>query len=580
MALFSDPSAALQSAPGWTSCTRDEVQAFCYGTTYPDTRDLSSHVLNQYLLDPSCSWLVQLDGSFLIILCTRDQIRVCRDRHGTGPSFYFSSKYFSTSLMELRDTCGGVAPNPEGICAYLRCGYVPASATSIQGIQKLAGGHMLIHDLPDGKQRIQTLHPFEDFLRPVSSQPLEELSEQYGALHLEAIRKRIAGHNSIGILLSGGYDSGSNLMALRKVWNGEIHSFSIGFKGNQWSELPVAREMSKRFETRHSEYELDGSEVRYLPELVQSLGDPFVEGGLMVNHAAMKMAAANRPDMILGGDGSDQYFGTSGREVALHLLARKTLVYHPIRMAAQILDTEWVERGGLPYRIRFHLKRISDIMAGDQFGFSEKQIRNFLSKPELFSPHIVSRSKASNFDQLYTAHFYECDLLKTIDQVILYKASKVAEMFGNTLSFPYLDNTLFEFLKTVPVAFKCKGDSLYQLARGRGTAKFLLKHHYKPFLPESVTGKKKQGGFAPMALFFKDEHQRRHLMDFILESALCKDFLNKKAVADWLRGYDQEAERTGEWFWYQQARSFQLFNLLTLAVWWEIFMARNNTPSL
>ena len=63
---------------------------------------------------------------------------------------------------------------------------------------------------------------------------------------------------------------------------------------------------------------MDGSEIKALPALVEQLGDPFVEGGLMVNYAVMRLIGKEKPDVILGGDGNDQYFGTSGREVALH----------------------------------------------------------------------------------------------------------------------------------------------------------------------------------------------------------------------------------------------------------------------
>lgn len=40
----------------------------------------------------------------------------------------------------------------------------------------------------------------------------------------------------------------------------------------------------------------------------------------MVNYAVMRLIGKEKPDVILGGDGNDQYFGTSGREVALHYL--------------------------------------------------------------------------------------------------------------------------------------------------------------------------------------------------------------------------------------------------------------------
>ena len=124
--------------------------------------------------------------------------------------------------------------------------------------------------------------------------------------------------------MSGGYDSGANLAALRSIYDGEINSYSVGFKGDNWTELPLARIMSKAFGTRHHEYEIDGTEINALPKIVDYLGEPFVEGGLMVNYCAMRMIGEDKPEVILGGDGSDQYFGTSGREVALHYLAART----------------------------------------------------------------------------------------------------------------------------------------------------------------------------------------------------------------------------------------------------------------
>lgn len=527
------------------------------------------------------SALAQLDGSFLAIVQIGDYVYVVRDHHGTGPSFYYSSTHFSTSLHDLV-TGGNISatPNLEALADYLRLGYVPAPLSSFRGVSKLAGGMLLQHHIPSVTSVVKTLYPYSDFLRKPHDLPLATFSEQYGALHLQAIQRRIKQRNSVGILLSGGYDSGSNLVALRKVWNGEVQSFSIGFRGNHWSELPVAREMSSLFDTRHSEYEIDGTEVAFLPEIVKALGDPFVEGGLMVNYAAMKMAAGSPPDMILGGDGSDQYFGTSGREVALHLLSRRMFLYKPLSWMSSLLNREWVERGGAAFRIRFHSKRITDILAGDQFGFSDSQIEQLFAKGASGMSHAFERPPLQSFDQLYSYHHYFCDIRKTIDQVILYKASKMAAHFGNRLSYPFLDNDLYRFLQTVPVGFKCKSDHLLALARGRGIAKFLLKYHYKPLLPTSVTAKKKQGGFAPMALFFQDPVQRGRLADFIVSSHLCSDLLDRNRVKQWLDGYNREAGGEEGWFWYQQARSFQYFSLLNLAVWWNIFVSQKEKSLL
>jgi len=79
-----------------------------------------------------------------------------------------------------------------------------------------------------------------------------------------------------------------------------------------------------------------------------------------------------------------------------------------------------------------------------------------------------------------------------------------------------------------------------KIARGHATAKYLLKYHYKPLLPEAITSKKKQGGFAPMPLFFKDDRQRTRIADFILSSSVVGDYLNRKTVERFVRRYDLE----------------------------------------
>ena len=146
-------------------------------------------------------------------------------------------------------------------------------------------------------------------------------------------------------------------------------------------------------------------------------------------------------------------------------------------------------------------------------------------------------------------------------------------MFGNNLVFPFMDMELFRFLQELPVSLKCKGDSVLDIARGRSVSKYLLKYHYKPLLPEAITSKKKQGGFAPMPLFFRDKARRARFKEFILSSGIMGDYLRRDAVEKFLADYEQVADQAGGWFWYRQNKALQYFNLLTLVVWWEEFVA-------
>ncbi|WP_298552523.1 asparagine synthetase B family protein [uncultured Parabacteroides sp.] len=520
--------------------------------------------------------LASLDGAFTCVVKTPDSVSIVRDRHGLADQVYYTDRYFASSLSLLKSTKGFEStPDYQALSTFLSIGYISTPLSAFSNVRKLGAGEVLTYR--DGHIGSISLYP-TDVVIPVPSgeKTLDEYAEEYAALHAGAIKKRIGKSMNVGILLSGGYDSGCNLAALRSLYNGDIRSYSIGFKGDNWTELPLARCMSETFRTIHTEYEIDGSEIEALPDLVEQLGDPFVEGGLMVNYAVMRLIGQDKPDVILGGDGSDQYFGTSGREIALHYLISRCGMKPAVNLLYKVLNRPAFDKDASLYRIRFYLDKILHILEGDLFGFPAFQLEKLLKDHSFLHSSPQSHPDTHSFEYLYTQHAYKTDVEKIINQVILFKASKIADMFGNHLVFPYMDLDLYTFLMQLPVRYKCKGDSVFRIAKGEATAKYLLKYYYKSMLPEIITAKKKQGGFAPMPIFFKDDKQRARIADYILSSSLVFDFLNRGYVEKFIASYDRESHEVGNWFWYKQNRAIQYFNLLALSVWWEKFVKRGN----
>lgn len=592
------------------------LRLFFYGTLYnrdvldaaPD--DTNAKLAADAFLNNTQHGFSCLDGSFTIIYYSEDECGIVRDHHGTyHPIYYTIDGHFAASwqFLELHlDVDFGY--NKHMLTNFLQRGIISGGGNFVLSeVYALRAGEKVLKQTGRGlivsmKDIIPQDFSFEeiknirsDFYKEVTEKAeevkldntfahkpvvvveqhpdVEAYSRRYGELHTQAIRRRIGDSRRVGILLSGGYDSGSNLAALRNVYDGEIDSYSVGFKGDTWTELPLARLMSKTFNTRHHEYEIDGSEINALPDIVRFLGEPFVEGGLMVNYCAMRMIGDDKPDVILGGDGSDQYFGTSGREVALHYLTARAGMHPLLRGVNNLLNHEVFNTGGKLSRINFHLDKILHILEGERFGFSDLALRKFLQNPkEDFLPSIPPKADTRSFEHLYAQHAMVSDLEIVINRIILFKASRMAQMFDNNLTFPFMDLELYKFLQELPVSLKCKGDSTLNIARGRFTSKYLLKHHYKPLLPQEITSKKKQGGFAPMPLFFQDAAQRARLKEFILSSNIYDDYLRRDAVEKFLTSYDREAERTNVWFWHRQNRALQYFNLLTLVTWWEEFV--------
>jgi asparagine synthase (glutamine-hydrolysing) len=542
-----------------------------------------SRILRNYLHQGIESFK-NYDGEFTLIIKKPNETIIFRDRHGAGPQVFYSQQYFTSFLKNFLTTKGfQPEPNNEALFTFLSIGYIPSPMCSLKGISKIPGGHVL--KVKNGEQKLESLFTWEDFKSSCSNPrniSVEDATTEYEQLHKKSILNRVKGKKTVGLLLSGGYDSGGNIAGLREVYNGDALSYSIGFKDNPWTELPLAKILSERFGTTHYEYEIDGTEIRELPDIVDYLGDPFQEGGLMLNYVAMKLIGDNKPEVILGGDGNDQHFGTAGKELALHY-SYKQKGFQPFQKLFQSAGKMGLfDNDNILFRMQFHNEKILNIQKSDNFGFKQLELQKLVKDRSAIAPHKYLESvpkQFANFDDFYFVHNYFGDIKQVINEVILFKASKMSSMLGNSLTFPYMSTEIYEFLKQMPRGHKCKG-TLEEISKGKGTTKFLHKNYLKPKLPTEITNRKKQGGFAPLPIFFKDDSQRKKLSDFILASDAVKALFSEKYLHEFFKSYNETAVPDGYWFWYKQVKAFQFFNLLVLVIWWEIFINKKDASEL
>jgi asparagine synthase (glutamine-hydrolysing) len=513
----------------------------------------------------------ELDGTYLVIIHKDGKYYLNRDRFGSGPQLFYNIDSFATSINDLVELTG-IQKNPdlESIAGFLQFGYIPAPATALKGVSKLPCGQVLSWN-GSGVSLID-LYPWSDYQAKeiTANLTLEDAVDNYNQLHKKAILKRIANAGSVGVLLSGGYDSCGNIAALRKVYDGKVLSFTVGFKDNPWSEVPLAKKMAETFGAEFHHSDIDGSEINNLPELVRQMGDPFQEGGLMVNFSAMKLASGYPVDVVLGGDGNDQHHGTSGKELAMHLLASKT----GMGLAQKILYQYEQSRTNLSddkaFRIAFHNRKILNILYNDAFGFGKGELGAMGLKNINVNRYGIPSTvnSARNFNELYYQHNYFVDVKQVINEVILFKAGQNASLRNINIAFPYMDQEISSFLSTLPRKLRFSG-TFKEILKGQGKSKFVHKKLYFNDLPKEVSTKKKQGGFAPLTIFFKSGENLDLVSKVILNSGICKSLLNENWVNEFIHRFKASNSSTPYWFWYSQLNAFRLFNLLVLAVWWE-----------
>src|SRR5207237_661505 len=149
----------------------------------------------------------------------------------------------------------------------------PSPLTVFQGIRKLAPGTMLIAE--KGKCRElrwynYTPVPFSD--RKDEKEAAEELLELYRG----GVKRHLLSDVPVGILLSGGIDSGL-LLALMNEQGGPWPAYTIGYGETfEDDELTDAKETAAVLGARHVPVKLSRAEFeRSIPKIVECVEEPI-----------------------------------------------------------------------------------------------------------------------------------------------------------------------------------------------------------------------------------------------------------------------------------------------------------------
>jgi len=554
----------------------DEIRVFLNIET-----DQPAELVSELYLREGVKGFRRLNGKFTIIIQEPDRTIIIRDRNGEGRMIWFTADFFTDSYQRVFEF-KGFKPEPDltGIITFLQIGYIPAPVTSLVGLQKVPAGEIL-YVTGEGRY-FEKLFDFDEIIHAHRKEiSVPDAINQYSELLKKSIRRRIGNADEVGVLLSGGYDSGGNLAMLREVYQGKIKTYSIGFKDNPASELPYARMMAEKFGSDHHEYQMDGTEIEFLPDIIDYLGDPFSESGFMLNHSVMQMVGKEDLPVVLGGDGNDQYFGAGVRETAWHYRMRKNGLAPFSSFLEKISDNSLFDHDNLAFRIHFQNQKFLKVMEPEIFGLHDYQLKQMfpIKKIARHPYHNEIPHHFRTYEELFLQRNYFLHIRHSVNEVIIYKASRLSEHFGVHLAFPYTDLDIYHFLQQLPISVRAKG-TIKETFEGKGVTKYIHKQLVKPMLPEAVTNRPKQGGFSPLEIFFNNPEKRKSIYNYIRSSEFSKALADPGFLDKFFQQYESLASGKGYWFWYKQVKSNQMLNLLIITIWWDKVMNNRRTGNL
>src|SRR5438477_6113805 len=262
-----------------------------------------------------------LNGMFGVAIwdVKRRRLVLARDAMGIKLIYYRIADGQLTFGSEIRPILAAEnskpAVDPVALNLFLRFRYTPSPLTIFDGVRKLAPGTMLI--LVGGKYREERWYNYtpRPFQFPRSEKAIvEELLNLYRG----AVKRHLLSDVPVGILLSGGLDSGL-LLALMNEQGGPWPAYSVGYgKSFEDDELTDAAETAKILGARHVQVRLDRAEFeRSLPKIVECLEEPIAASSIVPMYFVSQRARQDVKVALIG-QGPDELFGGYKRHLGVY----------------------------------------------------------------------------------------------------------------------------------------------------------------------------------------------------------------------------------------------------------------------
>jgi len=290
----------------------------------------------------------RLRGMFAVAIWDARERRLVlgRDRFGIKPLYYRRDGSELSFASEL-DALPKGEVDPDAVDAFLAFNSVPGPLSIYREIRKLPPGHLLVWR--EGTAELRR------FARPGPLAPRAdadeaELAEECRARLRDSVRAHLVSDVPVGVLLSGGVDSGVLAALAAEESSAPVRTFSIGFEESSFDELAGARAVAQRYGTDHHELVLRPDAARLLPALAAAFDEPFADSSALPTYLVSELAAKH-VKVALSGEGGDELFGGYYTYVADLLAERVGGLAAAARPVVDLLPTS-TRRASFDYKAK------------------------------------------------------------------------------------------------------------------------------------------------------------------------------------------------------------------------------------
>jgi asparagine synthase (glutamine-hydrolysing) len=487
-----------------------------------------------------------------------------RDRLGVKPLYYVRNergiRFASEIKALLVEPAQPRVVDEEALFHFLSFLTTPAPQTIFAGISKLPAGGLLRVEA-DGTTGERRWWDVLDHVSPeADSGP--DLAPQLLAELREAVALRKVADVPVGVFLSGGIDSSTNLALFSEGESSRTRAFSITYAGDQSSvadEMPFARAIARQTGAEHWEHELTQRDLLdFLPRMIKLQDEPIADPVCVPVYYVSKLAREHGVIVAQVGEGADELFcGYPYWQMMRWLeLANRWPVPTALKRAGLALlrlagrgDRRYAEllrRGaaGLP------------VFWGGAEAFTEAEKQALLSPRlrekfagrtswEALAP-IHARFEEKAWDRDPLAWMTYLDLNLRLPELLLMRVDKMSMGVSLEARVPFLDHKFVTRVMSLSSRAKLAGGGL----------KPLLKRAVRGLIPDEIIDRPKQGFAIPMSDWYRNGLGRE--MESVLRQFCAEtDFFDASYVERLLRA----------------GRGPQCWYLTNFALWWRHYIA-------
>ena len=495
---FKELRAELQQR-GYAFRTRSDTEVIIHGY-----REWGTDVLNR------------LNGMFGLAIwdVKKSRLVVARDAMGVKLIYYRIADGQLTFGSEIRPIVSAENSRPEvdptALNLFLRFRYTPSPLTIFRGIRKLAPGTMLVVENGECRQERWYTYKRIPFL---SHKNEKKAAEELLDLYRAAVRRHLLSDVPVGILLSGGLDSGL-LLALMNEQGRPWPAYTIGYGDTfEDDELADAAVTAKVLGARHITIKLDRAEFeRSLPEIVSCLEEPIAASSIVPMYFVSQRARQDVKVALIG-QGPDELFGGYKRHLGVRYgewwRGLPKAIRATIGLAVKGLPrNEMLKRGISSLGTGDRLKRYEDV-----FSLAPRKVIDGLFRDDCL-PNGNSCNLADYWSDLIPqmvhtdelGGFQLLEIRSSLPDELLMYADKLSMAHSLEVRVPYLDRTVVEYVQKLNSDLKIRN----------GSRKWLHRRVCANYLPAQILRRKKRG----FAVNVVDDWFRSSLKSELPESLL------------------------------------------------------------